>query len=93
MIWKHCCEAMQHHLEKGEVAIRYFPKFREYGLPVLDGGSSRQRIHFCPWCGHRLPESLRDQWFERLDAMNLEPDSPDLPVEYETDAWWLAEEE
>ena len=40
--------------------VRYLPVFREYGLLIHDGGSSFVRIQFCPWCGSRLPESLRD---------------------------------
>lgn len=29
-----------------------------YGLHVHDGGTSLLEIHFCPWCGARLSNSL-----------------------------------
>jgi hypothetical protein len=34
-----------------EETIRYIAKFREYGVRVLDGGSSYVVLRFCPWCG------------------------------------------
>ena len=83
-----CCGEMRMYLELGDVAIRYAAKFREYGLAILDGGSSCITIHFCPWCGQRLPTSLRDRWFEEIERLGLEPESPSLPVRYATDEWW-----
>jgi hypothetical protein len=85
---EHCCEEMQRHLVEGDLALRYIPKFREYGILILDGGSSMQEIRFCPWCGCALPPSLRDTWFEEVEALGLEPESPNLPANYRTDAWW-----
>jgi len=85
---EHCCEEMQRHLLEGEVALRYIPRFREYGIQVLDDGSSIQEIRFCPWCGCALPRSLRDRWFEEVEALGLESESPDLPASYRTDVWW-----
>jgi hypothetical protein len=63
-------------------------KFREYGISYLDGGSSCQLICFCPWCGHKLPDSLRDEWFDMLDEKGLEPDSENIPKEFLTEAWY-----
>jgi hypothetical protein len=67
---RHCCEDMRREVERvcGQHADRfdcpdcvvlYQPTLREYGLIVHDGGSSSIVIRFCPWCGVRLPESLR----------------------------------
>lgn len=84
----HCCKEMERLLAVGEVAMVYVPKFREYGIRVLDGGSSFQVIKYCPWCGSELPGSLRNKWIEELERMNLEPDSPDLPKEYLSEEWW-----
>lgn len=28
---------------------------RRIGLMIHDGGTASIRIHFCPWCGIRLP--------------------------------------
>lgn len=71
-----------------EAAIIYVPKFREYGIHILDGGSSYMTINYCPWCGALLPSSLREQWFDRLEELGLEPDSENLPVMLTTDGWW-----
>lgn len=84
----HCCTDMTTHLAGEEVAIVYWDKFREYGIRYLDGGTSIQPIHHCPWCGNRLPSSLRDEWFDRIEAMGLEPDDPAIPIELQTNAWW-----
>jgi hypothetical protein len=66
----HCCNAIADHLTDG-TALVHVPKFREYGIRVLDGGSSFIILEFCPWCGTRLPESLRDRGFESVEV----PDS------------------
>jgi hypothetical protein len=66
----HCCEDMRREVERRcerhpnrfdcpDCLIHYSPRVREYGLIVHDGGSSSRHIRFCPWCGSRLPESLR----------------------------------
>jgi len=68
---KHCCERMNLHLNDGEgAAILYIAKFDEYGIPVLDGGSSIITLEFCPWCGAKLQPSKRDEYFDRLEAIN-----------------------
>jgi hypothetical protein len=64
------------------------PKFREYGIPILDGGSSFQEIAYCPWCGRKLPESLRDEWFEELERLGLDPSEDKVPEEYSSGQWW-----
>jgi hypothetical protein len=67
---RHCCEDMRREVERvcpehpdrfecPDCLVHYHPRFREYGLIVHDGGSSWVCIQFCPWCGVRLPESLR----------------------------------
>ena len=57
----HCCNEMKKHLASKEVAIRYVPKFREYGISYLDDGTSFQEINFCPWCGKKTVDSFREQ--------------------------------
>ena len=58
---------MASNLQSGETAIRFIPKFKEYGIPVLDGGESFIVIQFCPWCGKKLPDSRREQYFDELE--------------------------
>ena len=79
---------MASHLKGGELPITYGARFREYGLAYRDGGTSCQLLQYCPWCGSKLPSSLRDRWFERLEELGLEPDDPGVPHEMKTDAWW-----
>jgi hypothetical protein len=69
-----------------DAPVRYLPKYREYVI-VIDGPVS-QGIAFCPWCGERLPESLRDDYFDHLETLGLEPESPELPLDLRSDAWW-----
>lgn len=80
---------MDHGLENN-VAITYIGKFREYGILILDGGSAFQEITFCPWCGSKLPDSLRDRWFEIVfDELELDGvDDPKLPKYMLSDLWW-----
>lgn len=47
-----------------DTPIIHVKRFDEYGIKIWDGGSSFIQIEFCPWCGERLPESKRDQWFD-----------------------------
>jgi hypothetical protein len=79
---------MKRHLETSEVAITYNARFREYGIKILDGGTAVQRIAFCPWCGTKLPASLRQAWFDRLQSLGLEPEDTNVPTEMKSDAWW-----
>lgn len=71
-----------------DVLVRYIPKFDEYGLIIHDGGSAASEIKFCPWCGHRLPESKRDAWFDALEELGFDdPSEQDIPPEFNSDAW------
>ncbi|WP_159355047.1 DUF6980 family protein [Methylovorus glucosotrophus] len=83
---KHCCQNMSVHLARGELSIRYTPKFREYGI-LYKNENSIQQISFCPWCGTKLPSTLRELWFEQLDELGIEPED-DIPDEYNSDEWW-----
>jgi hypothetical protein len=47
----------------------------------------RQQLFFCLWCGAKLPDAHQDQWFDRLEAMGIDPFDQDVPEEFKTDAW------
>jgi hypothetical protein len=79
---------MGSNLRSCETAICYVTKFREYGILVLDGGSSFIHISYCPWCGKLVPKSLRNEWFEAIKAKGLEVGDPTIPEEMTSDAWW-----
>ncbi len=84
----HCCHLMTLYIDDEDMIVLYVPKFRQYGIQVLDGGSSYIEIKYCPWCGSKLPESLRDRWLEELEKLGLEFGSPEIPEKYKTDLWW-----
>jgi hypothetical protein len=82
------CNAMARALADPDIPIAYLPAFREYGIEYKDGGTSHQLIAFCPWCGSPLPASLRDRWFDAIDALGMEPGDPHIPMQYATERWW-----
>ncbi len=83
-----CCGQMSWALSE-PTGIEYWRKFREFGVRVLDGGSSIVTIKLCPWCGTTLPLGLRAEWFERLDKLGVEPE--DAPEEMLSELWWRRE--
>ena len=85
---KFCCNSMQHAVDSTEIAFKYSPKFREYGI-LYNNGGSYQVVHFCPWCGTSLPSSLREEWFEKLDQLGIEPDG-ETPIAMQTNEWWAS---
>lgn len=85
---KFCCNSMQHAVGSKEIAFKYSPKFREYGIFYNNGGSY-QVVHFCPWCGTSLPSSLREEWLDKLDQLGIEPDGK-IPIAMQTNEWWAS---
>jgi hypothetical protein len=71
-----------------DALIDYVLKFDEYGIIVHDGGGSMVQIMFCPWCGATLPDSKREMWFDELEGAGFDPLFDDIPVEYQSDAWY-----
>lgn len=98
---KICCEDMADHLYlidekkvykdgyKRDKKIYYSSKFNEYGIPIGDN-ISFITIEYCPWCGIKLPNSLRDRWFNELELLGFEePLTMDnYPEEYKSSKWW-----
>jgi hypothetical protein len=83
----HSCPGMVAAINDERVPVTYLPKYREFGICV-DGGPAVQVVSFCPWCGAPLPQSLRDTFFEQLEDIGLDPESPELPIDFRSDAWW-----
>jgi uncharacterized protein DUF6980 len=72
-----------------DALISYSEVFDEYGIWVHDGGSSSVHIAYCPWCGTKLPESRRDEWFDTIERLGFDdPSSPEIPPEFRSDAWY-----
>lgn len=83
-----CCRKMVFFLDEGKVQIRYLPRFREHGIRLRSGAI--QLICFCPWCGRRLPKSLRERYCDLLNQMGIEDIFylRKIPSEFKSDEWW-----
>jgi len=84
---------MNQLLDNKETYLTYSPRMREYNL-ALRGKYAVQGIDYCPWCGIKLPSSLRDDFFEILknelyieDPVEAQEQGA-LPQEFTTDQWW-----
>jgi hypothetical protein len=83
-----CCETMLYAVRAGDLPVEYIRKYREWGISYVDGGSAIQMIQFCPWCGCKLPESLRDEWFDRIERLGFDPGDLRIPAQMQDDRWW-----
>lgn len=86
----HCCEMMDAGLKSGRDILEYNPRMREYyALCRNDDGFT---LYYCPFCGTKLPESVRDLWFDNMRKVfgNKASDlrEKDIPLEFRTDEWW-----
>ncbi len=90
-----CCDMMEYHHQVVDCfadripnkIICFNPKFNEYGIKY--DAISHIEINFCPWCGKKLPESLRERWHEELEKIGCDPSNNiDIPDKFKTDAWW-----
>jgi hypothetical protein len=78
-----------HHktpFECADALVVYNEIMNEFGIIIHDGTASYLLIDRCPWCGTRLPQSARDAWFERVDALEL-PENATPPLEFLPGAW------
>jgi len=69
--------------------LYWSPPLDEYGLIVHDGGASYVLVAACPWCGRKLPDSRREQWFVELEKLGY--DSPlvdEVPAPFDSDRWY-----
>lgn len=77
-----------------ETAIVYSPSLREFGIAVLDGGACVITVTHDPFCGKALQSALGDEWFDTVEKLLGRPYAGSLetpvPVEFDTEAWWIA---
>jgi hypothetical protein len=57
------CGALEYFARDPRVPIEFDPDLREYNI-VNDSGETR--IHYCPFCGGKVPESLRSTQFAQV---------------------------
>lgn len=90
---EHCCKQMYDSLVDTRIPIGYSPLIREYYIQ-LKQQSTVQPISFCPWCGKKLPASLREEYFKSLEkehhiSQNInEENIKNFPKDFQSDAWW-----
>lgn len=80
-------------IDREECGLSYSPKVREFSLLVRPDGEAGQMLHFCPFSGKQLPPSLRDRFFDELEAIGLCDGLADVeraPLEFRSEAWWIA---
>ena len=86
-----CCGQLKLLLEDKKTSIGYEDKFREYYIEMKQS-NSYQIINYCPWCGKKLPTSLRDEWFDILEEdYNIEDvikEENKIPKEFKSGFWW-----
>ena len=91
MIEEHCCEEMIDAVNDKFCPIFYNERLREYGIEEYDSDTLRG-MTYCYHCGTKLPESLRDLWFNTLrNEYRIERPSKEYkkaPKEFHTDEWW-----
>lgn len=84
---------MEDFLNDARIPVQYYPISREYGIP-LKGSSAIQLLSYCPWCGKKLPKSLRDEYFDilekeyGLDNYDIDDHPERIPEEFKSDEWW-----
>ena len=86
----HCCEQMRYAVSTAKIPVIFIHKFREYGIKVIDGGTGFIEIQYCPWCGKQLPMSLRDEWFDALEKLGINPLEEEnlIPSQFLDGSWY-----
>lgn len=84
---KCCCQQMENALQDNEHPIYYSSAFQEYGLK-LSSGYEYAILNYCNWCGSELPKSKRDEWFDSLEKLGINPWEDDIPINFLSSSWW-----
>lgn len=83
------------HLTSLGPCVRYRDEIRQYSILIEDYGdgvTKSQAISYCPICGAKLPSSLRDTWFDRLEERGVDPMNDPIPEEFSDGRWWRSED-
>ncbi len=89
-----CCNDIEKTLNENSIGIAYNMVFREYYFKRKKN-EVITLIWYCPWCGHKLPDSLRATFFDIIEnEYGIETNifevlkHPNLPKEFKSDEWW-----
>jgi len=86
---EHNCAEHKSRFDCPDALISYNENFDEYGLIIHDGGTAVSSIAYCPYCGHKLPKSKRDLWFDTLESMGYDdPAEQEIPPEFQSGDWY-----
>ena len=75
----------------------FVERFREFGVSRVNGLSrsvrhSFDQLLYCPRTGKTLPVSLRDKFFDEIEALGFDdPSDENLPAKFKTGEWWLSD--
>lgn len=95
---EHCCPEMTEQanlahshaksalLGSTDKRIYRSPVFDEYGL-IRQPSAEILVIAHCPFCGARLPASLRERWLEKFDRTGWQTWGDPIPREFLTEVW------
>lgn len=85
---KFCCDNMRQNIEENSI-MHYSKVFDEYGINIVEDNSSCILIDFCPWCGRKLPDSKRQEWFYELEKLGFENPlfEESIPENYKNEKW------
>ena len=75
---------MDRHPQNDWGSVRYDERFDLYWV---EAGGAKQQLFYCPWCGDALPPSQRDRWFDRLEALGIDPGIDPIPEAFRSGAW------
>lgn len=86
-----CCKEMELFLNDPRDPIEYNPVFREHFIR-LNNNSNIITLAYCPWCGDKLPTSLRENYFDILEKehgietnLGEYKERSDIPANFRTD--------
>lgn len=79
---------MRYAVESDDVPIAYNAKFREYGMRVLDGGTSVIQLIFCPLCGQRLQRASEWRGSPNWQKRGIEAYEGEVPPKFDDDRWY-----
>lgn len=89
----YCCNTLKQNITDERIQIFYDKKFREYYIWGNKERTVWQILDFCPFCGNKFPNSLRNEWYDILeDEFKIEDpcntESNKIPHSFLSDTWW-----
>ncbi len=89
----HCCMTMHYELLSEASLLIYNIQWREYGIKLYRPNTGYLLMQYCTDCGTKLPDSLKNMWFNILKEEYflidpIENDKELIPEKFLTDEWW-----